>query len=121
MNPFCILKKKKMTSVVEIAMQYTDSYTENIFSFANNINTQEGGTHLSGFKSAMTRVINDYAGKTDILKEKDANLLGEDIREGLTAIISVKLRDPQYEGQTKTKLGNSEMKGIVESLTGEYL
>jgi DNA gyrase subunit B len=114
-------EKEKETSVVEIAMQYTGSYTENIFSFANNINTQEGGTHLSGFKSAMTRVINDYCRKNGYLKEKDANLLGEDIREGLTAIVSVKLRDPQYEGQTKTKLGNSDMKGIVESLTGEFL
>lgn len=114
-------EKEKEESVVEIAMQYTDSYTENIFSFANNINTQEGGTHMSGFKGAMTRCINDYARKNGYLKEKDANLLGEDIREGLTAIISVKLRDPQYEGQTKTKLGNSEMKGIVESLTGEFM
>ena len=114
-------EKEKEESVVEIAMQYTDSYTENIFSFANNINTQEGGSHLSGYKAAMTRVVNDYARKNGYLKEKDANLLGEDIREGLTCIISVKLRNPQYEGQTKTKLGNSEMKGIVESLTGEYL
>ncbi len=114
-------EKEKEESVVEIAMQYTDSYTENIFSFANNINTQEGGSHLSGYKSAMTRVVNDYARKNGYLKEKDANLLGEDIREGLTCIISVKLMNPQYEGQTKTKLGNSEMKGIVESLTGEYL
>jgi DNA gyrase subunit B len=114
-------EKEKEESVVEIAMQYTDSYTENIFSFANNINTQEGGTHLSGYKSAMTRVVNDYARKNGYLKDKDANLLGEDIREGLTCIISVKLMNPQYEGQTKTKLGNSDMKGIVESLTGEYL
>ncbi len=114
-------EKEKDDCVVEIAMQYTDSYTENIFTFANNINTQEGGTHLSGFKGAVTRVINDYGRKNGFLKEKDTNLLGEDIREGLTAIISVKLRDPQYEGQTKTKLGNSEIKGIVESLTGEFL
>ena len=114
-------EKEKDDCVVEIAMQYTDSYTENIFTFANNINTQEGGTHLSGFKGAVTRVINDYGRKSGFLKEKDVNLLGEDIREGLTAIISVKLRDPQYEGQTKTKLGNSEIKGIVESLTGEFL
>lgn len=114
-------EREKDECVVEIAMQYTDSYTENIFSFANNINTQEGGTHMSGFKSAMTRVINDYGRKSGVLKEKDVNLLGEDIREGLTAIVSVKLLNPQYEGQTKTKLGNSEIKGIVESVTGEFL
>lgn len=114
-------EKEKETTIVEIAMQYTDSYTENIFSFANNINTQEGGTHLSGFKGAMTRVINDYGRRNGYLKDKDNNLLGEDIREGLTAIVSVKLIDPQYEGQTKTKLGNSEIKGIVEGSTGEYL
>ncbi len=114
-------EKEKESTIVEIAMQYTDSYTENIFSFANNINTQEGGTHLSGFKGAMTRVINDYARRNGYLKEKDANLLGEDIREGLTAIVSVKLIDPQYEGQTKTKLGNSEIKGIVEGTTGDYM
>ena len=106
---------------VEVAMQYTDTYTENVFSFANNINTQEGGTHLIGFKSALTRVVNDYARKNGILKEKEENLTGEDIREGLTAIISVKLQDPQFEGQTKTKLGNSEMRGIVENFTGEAL
>ncbi|AOY75421.1 DNA topoisomerase (ATP-hydrolyzing) subunit B [Clostridium formicaceticum] len=113
--------KSKDGSVVEVAMQYTDAYTENIFSFANNINTQEGGTHLSGFKSALTRIVNDYARKNGFLKEKDVNLLGEDIREGLTAVISVKLSDPQFEGQTKTKLGNSEMKGLAESITGENL
>lgn len=115
------LEKSKDGSIVEIAMQYTDAYTENIHSFANNINTQEGGTHLSGFKSALTRIINDYARKNGFLKDKDVNLLGEDVREGLTAIISVKLSDPQFEGQTKTKLGNSEIKGLVESITGEYL
>lgn len=100
---------------VEIAMRYTAGYSESIFSFANNINTTEGGTHLSGFRGALTRTINDYARNNNILKEKDENLLGEDVREGLTAIISVKLKDPQFEGQTKTKLGNSEMKGFVES------
>ena len=100
---------------VEVAMQYTLSYNESIFSFANNINTTEGGTHLVGFKGAITRTVNDYARSTNLLKEKDENLTGEDIREGLTAIISVKLKDPQFEGQTKTKLGNSEMKGFVES------
>lgn len=106
---------------VEIAMQYTDGYLESIFSFANNINTTEGGTHLSGFKGAITRTVNDYARSNNILKEKDENLSGEDIREGLTAIISVKLKDPQFEGQTKTKLGNSEMKGFVESTVNAKL
>ncbi|MDF2548649.1 MAG: gyrase subunit [Anaerosolibacter sp.] len=109
----------KDSSYVEIAMQYTEAYTENIFSFANNINTHEGGTHLIGFKAALTRVINDYARKNNILKEKEENLSGEDIREGLTAIISVKLTEPQFEGQTKTKLGNSEMRGIVETISAE--
>ena len=108
-------------SAVEIAMQYTDAYSENIFTFANNINTHEGGTHLSGFKSALTRAINDYARKNKILKEKDQNLSGEDVREGLTCIISVKLREPQFEGQTKTKLGNSEIRGVVESVANEML
>jgi len=106
---------------VEIAMQYTDGYSESVFSFANNINTTEGGTHLSGFKGALTRTINDYARSSNILKEKDENLFGEDIREGLIAIISVKLKDPQFEGQTKTKLGNSEMKGFVESTVNTKL
>ncbi len=106
---------------VEIAMQYSDGYSESIFSFANNINTTEGGAHLSGFKGALTRTINDYARSNNILKEKDANFLGEDIREGLTAILSVKLKDPQFEGQTKTKLGNSEIKGFVESTVNARL
>jgi DNA gyrase subunit B len=106
---------------VEIAMQYTTGYSESIFSFANNINTTEGGTHLSGFRGALTRTINDYARTNSILKEKDENLLGEDVREGLTAIISVKLKDPQFEGQTKTKLGNSEIKGFVESTVNSML
>ncbi|MBC7332911.1 MAG: DNA topoisomerase (ATP-hydrolyzing) subunit B [Actinobacteria bacterium] len=106
---------------VEIAMQYTTGYNESIFSFANNINTTEGGTHLIGFKSALTRTINDYARKYNFLKEKDLNLLGEDIREGLTAIISVKLKNPQFEGQTKTKLGNSEIKGFVETTVNTKL
>lgn len=101
---------------VEISMQYNDSYTENLFSFANNIDTVEGGTHLSGFKTALTRVVNDYARKFNFLKENDKNLSGEDIREGLTGIISVKLTDPQFEGQTKTKLGNSEVRSIVDSI-----
>ncbi len=106
---------------MEVAMQYTDRFNENVFSYANNINTTEGGFHLSGFKSALTRVLNDYARKNNILKEKDDNLQGEDVREGLTAIISVKLENPQFEGQTKTKLGNSEMKGFVETSTNDRL
>ncbi len=106
---------------VEVAMQFTDSYQENVHTFANNINTHEGGTHLSGFKAALTRSINDYARKQNILKEKDGNLQGEDTREGLTAIISVKIPEPQFEGQTKTKLGNSEVRGITESITNEAL
>ncbi|CAM4009527.1 DNA topoisomerase (ATP-hydrolyzing) subunit B [Cohnella lubricantis] len=103
----------------EIAMQYNDGYTENIYSFANNIHTHEGGTHESGFKSALTRIINDYARKAGLVKESESNLTGDDVREGLTAIISVKIPDPQFEGQTKTKLGNSEVRGIVESLLSE--
>lgn len=106
---------------VEISMQYTDKYNEMIQAYANNIATPEGGYHLSGFKSALTRVFNDYARKNKFLKDNDDNLAGEDIREGLTAIISVKLTNPQFEGQTKTKLGNSEMKGFVETATNEYL
>ncbi len=106
---------------MEIAMQYTNGYSESIFSFANNINTTEGGTHLSGLKGALTRTVNDYARSINMLKEKDGNLMGEDIREGLTAIISVKLKDPQFEGQTKTKLGNSEIKGFVESTVNTKL
>jgi DNA gyrase subunit B len=111
----------KETASVEVAMQYTDSYSENIFSFANNIPTNEGGSHLVGFKNALTRVINDYARKTGLLKTADPNLTGEDIREGLTAIISVKLQEPQFEGQTKTKLGNSEIRPMVESAVSSGL
>jgi DNA gyrase subunit B len=106
---------------IEIAFQYNDGYTENLYSFANNINTHEGGTHESGFKSALTRVLNDYARKTNSIKDNDANLSGDDVREGITAIISVKIPEPQFEGQTKTKLGNSEVRGIVESLFAEKL
>ncbi len=112
---------EKDGTVIEIAMQYTDAYSENIFTFANNINTHEGGTHLSGFKSALTRVMNDYARKNNFLKEKDTNFQGEDIREGMTAIISVKLAEPQFEGQTKTKLGNSEIRGVSESISSETI
>ncbi len=110
-------EKTKDDCVVEIAIQYNSGYNENLYSFANNIHTYEGGTHEAGFKSALTRVINDYARKSGLLKESEANLSGEDIREGLTAILSVKLLDPQFEGQTKTKLGNSEVRGIVDSIT----
>jgi len=112
---------KKDTTIVEVALQYNDSYIENIFSFANNIGTSEGGTHLVGFKTALTKVFNDYARKYNIIKESDKNLQGEDVREGLTAVISIKLTDPQFEGQTKTKLGNSEVRGIVEALVNEKL
>jgi DNA gyrase subunit B len=104
---------------LEIAMQYNDSYQEQIFSFANNINTQEGGTHLSGFKSAMTRTLNSYAVSNNLFKDLKDNLSGDDVREGLVCVISVKLAQPQFEGQTKTKLGNSEVKGIVETLINE--
>lgn len=104
---------------IEIAMQYNSGYAENLFSFANNINTYEGGTHESGFKTALTRVINDYARKNGALKESDPNLTGDDVREGLTAIISIKHPDPQFEGQTKTKLGNSEVSTITNSLFSE--
>lgn len=114
-------EKKGDESEVEVAMQYNSGYTENIFTFANNINTHEGGTHLIGFKTALTRVVNDYARAKGILKEKDDNLTGEDIREGLTAIVSVKLREPQFEGQTKTKLGNTEIRSMVESALGDKL
>ncbi len=105
--------------IVEISLQYNDSYTENLYSFANNIDTIEGGTHLSGFKTALTRVINDYGKKFNHLKENDKNLSGDDIREGLTAVVSVKISEPQFEGQTKTKLGNSEVRGVVDSIVGE--
>ena len=106
---------------VEIAMQYTDNYTENIMSFANNIHTHEGGMHETGFKTATNRVINSYARKNNIIKENEDNLTGDDIREGMTAIISVKVPEPQFEGQTKTKLGNSEVRGICDSITGTSL
>ena len=106
---------------VEIAIQYTSAYSENIYTFVNNINTIEGGTHLEGFKRGLTKVFNDYARSHNILKEKDSNLQGEDIREGITAVISVKVKEPQFEGQTKTKLGNSNVTGIVQSMVNEAL
>jgi len=106
---------------VEIAIQYSTAYNENIYSFVNNINTIEGGTHLEGFKRALTKVFNDYARSHNILKEKESNLQGEDIREGITAVISVKVKEPQFEGQTKTKLGNSEVTGVVQSMVNDAL
>lgn len=110
---------KKNNMEVEVALQYTDRYNEFVLSYANNINTTEGGTHLAGFRSAITKTFNEYAKKSKLLKEKDGSLAGEDVREGLTAVISVKLTEPQFEGQTKTKLGNTEMRGFVESATSE--
>ncbi|WP_459540279.1 DNA topoisomerase (ATP-hydrolyzing) subunit B [Negativicoccus succinicivorans] len=106
---------------IEIAMQYNDGFSENVYSFANNINTIEGGTHLSGFRAALTRTINDYARRSGLIKENEENLSGDDVREGLTAVISVKVPNPQFEGQTKTKLGNSEVKGIADTLISEGL
>ncbi len=107
--------------IVDIALQYNDGYSENILTFVNNIFTEEGGTHLSGFRSGLTRTINDYGRSSGIIKENEENLSGEDVREGLTAIISVKVREPQFEGQTKTKLGNSEVKGIVDNIISDGL
>lgn len=119
-EPVCF-NSTKDTTVVEIALQYNTSYSENIYSFVNNINTEEGGTHLAGFKSALTRAANDFARRQGIIKNNEDNLVGEDIREGLTCVISIKLREPQFEGQTKTKLGNSEVRGIVDSIVSEGL
>jgi len=115
------MQEEKEEGFVEIAMQYTTSYSETIISFANNINTAEGGTHETGYKAALTKVLNDYARKFNFLKDSDKNLSGEDVREGLTAIISVKLSEPQFEGQTKTKLGNSEIRGLVDGVVSEKL
>ncbi|NLI14098.1 MAG: DNA topoisomerase IV subunit B, partial [Peptococcaceae bacterium] len=115
-------QKQREDVMVEVALQYTDSYSvDSIFSYANNINTVDGGTHEAGFKAALTRVINDYGKKYNLLKNGASNLSGEDIREGLTAIISVKVPEPQFEGQTKTKLGNSEVRSIVDSVMGDGL
>ena len=121
LNPKPIYIEKNGDTPVEIAIQYTTSYSENIYSFVNNINTIEGGTHLEGFRRSLTKVFNDYARGHNILKEKDSNLQGEDIREGITAVISVKVKEPQFEGQTKTKLGNSEVTGAVQSVMNEEL
>ncbi|EOS49149.1 DNA gyrase, B subunit [Lachnospiraceae bacterium MD335] len=112
---------KKDNVYVEVAMQHNDSYTESTYSFVNNISTPEGGTHLAGFRNAITKTFNDYARNAKLLKDSEANLSGEDIREGLTAIVSVKIEDPQFEGQTKQKLGNSEARGAVDSIVSEYL
>ena len=112
---------KKDNVLVEVAMQHNDSYTENIYSFVNNINTPEGGTHLTGFRNALTKTFNDYGRKNKLLKDNEPALTGEDIREGLTAIISVKIEEPQFEGQTKQKLGNSEARGAVDSVVSEQL
>ena len=106
---------------VEISLEYNDSYTETLFAFANNINTKEGGTHLIGFKSGLTRTLNDFVKRLNLAKKLDENLSGDDVREGLTAVVSVKVPEPQFEGQTKAKLGNSEVKGIVESVVNERL
>jgi DNA gyrase subunit B len=108
-------------TMVEVALQYNDGFTESTFSFANCVNTIDGGTHLTGFRSALTRVLNDYARKNKYLKEDEPNLVGDDVREGLTAIVSVKLTEPQFEGQTKAKLGNIEIKSVVESVVSEQL
>jgi DNA gyrase subunit B len=114
-------KKEKDGVLVEVAIQYNDGYNEHVFSFVNNINTVEGGTHVTGFRSALTRVINDYVKKKELLKDGNVNLTGDDAREGLCAVISVKVPNPQFEGQTKTKLGNSEVEGLTKSVTGDAL
>jgi DNA gyrase subunit B len=114
------IEREKGSTILELSVQYNDSYSENLFSFANNINTKEGGMHLSGFKSALTRTVNSYGQANGVLKNGDA-VTGEDVREGLTAVVSIKIPNPQFEGQTKTKLGNSEVKGIVESAVNEAL
>ncbi len=116
-----LIQAEKDGVQVEVALQYTDGYAENVFSFANNINTIEGGTHLVGFKAALTRTINNYAASGNLFKKERVTLGGDDVREGLTAVVSVKLPEPQFEGQTKTKLGNSEVKGIVEAVVGDGL
>lgn len=113
------VERRDGTTAIEVALQYNDSYQENVFAFANNINTVDGGTHLTGFRAALTRSLNDYARRAGILKDADANLSGDDVREGLTAVISVKLVEPQFEGQTKAKLGNAEVKGQVEAAVAE--
>jgi DNA gyrase subunit B len=114
------VEKQTGDGVVEVAMQYTDSYSETVMAFANNVFNMDGGSHLTGFRTALTRVVNDYARKSGMLKEKEENLTGEDCREGLTAVILVKIPDPQFEGQTKNKLGNPEVRGYVEQVMNEW-
>ena len=121
LHPPVYTEKQINGTSVEAAIQYTDMYTESVYAFANNINTIDGGTHVTGFRSALTRTLNDYARKAGLLKDSDPNFSGDDVREGLTAIISIKLQDPQFESQTKSKLGNAEVKGQVESVVGEAL
>ena len=115
------VERKEGTAAVEVALQYNDTYTENVLAFANNINTVDGGTHVTGFRAALTSSLNDWARRAAILKDSDANLSGDDVREGLTAVISVKLTDPQFEGQTKAKLGNAEVKGQVQTAVADSL
>ncbi len=121
LHPIWYVEKMVGDILVEVALQYTDAYNETVLAFANNVNTVDGGTHLTGFRSALTRTLNDYARKSGLLKDSDPNFTGEDVREGLTAVISVKLPEPQFESQTKSKLGNAEVKGAVESVVGEAL
>ena len=120
-NEVIYFEKETPACAIEVAMQYTDSYNENVHSFANNINTTEGGMHVNGFKTALTRSVNNYARKYNLLKENEDNLSGEDIREGITAIISIKIKNPEFEGQTKTKLGNPEVRGAVDQVIGEHV
>ncbi len=121
LHPPIYVEKPANGTMIEAAIQYTDGYAESVYAFANNINTVDGGTHLTGFRSAITRTLNDYARKAGLLKENESNFSGEDVREGLTAIISIKLQDPQFESQTKSKLGNAEVKGQVESVVSEAM
>ncbi|MDR4493284.1 MAG: DNA topoisomerase (ATP-hydrolyzing) subunit B [Nitrospirales bacterium] len=121
LHPPIVVEVEKADLILQVALQYNEGYSENLFSFANNINTREGGTHLVGFKAALTRTINSYASGNELFKKDTESLSGEDVREGLTAVISVKIRNPQFEGQTKAKLGNSEVKGIVEAAVNEAL
>lgn len=115
------IRGEKDSAIVEVAMQYNDNYSENVLTFVNNINTVDGGTHLSGFRSALTRTFNEYARQMNLIKENESNLSGDDVREGLTAVVSVKITNPQFEGQTKAKLGNSEVKGITDNIVSEGL
>ncbi|HXF68186.1 MAG TPA: DNA topoisomerase (ATP-hydrolyzing) subunit B [Thermoflexus sp.] len=121
LHPIWYVERTVGDILVEVALQYTDTYNETVLAFANNVNTVDGGTHLTGFRAALTRTLNDYARKAGLLKDSDPNFTGEDVREGLTAVISVKLPEPQFESQTKSKLGNAEVKGAVESVVGEAL